>query len=471
MKDFLSLVLDTDSYKFSHWVQYPPNTTGMFSYLESRGGKWSHTVFFGLQYYLKEYLTTPVTMEQVEEAKEFCSLHGEPFNYEGWKYIVEKHGGYLPVKIKAVPEGSVIPVSNIMMSVESTDPKVFWVVSYIETMLVRLWYPITVATQSWQIKQMISKYMEETGGAMEGVLFKLHDFGSRGVSSRESAMLGGAAHLVNFRGSDTVAGIWMANKYYDEPMAGFSIPASEHSTMTMWGRENEWKAYANMLNQYKDSPLFACVSDSYDIYNAAENLWGRLLKGQVENRDGMVVIRPDSGDPVTVVAALLDILAERFGFTTNEKGYRILNHVRILQGDGVNYDSIKDLLEATKSRGYSVDNIAFGMGGALLQQLNRDTQKFAFKCSWAEIDGKSVDVYKSPATDSGKNSKRGRLDLELVGDGVRTVAEGTRYRSLLEVIFENGKILKEYSLKEVRSNTEKFYNHTLAWTDGSVIRK
>jgi nicotinamide phosphoribosyltransferase len=204
----LSSVLDGDSYKFSHYKQYPPKTTAMFSYLESRGGKFESTVFFGLQYYLKKFLSQTVTVKEVYEAKEFSELHGVPFNFDGWMRIATVLKGKLPVRIRAVKEGTVVPTGNILMSVESTDPETFWVVSWLETVLVRLWYPITVATQSYHIKQMLKRFLDKTADNTEAELpFKLHDFGSRGVSSQESAMIGGAAHLVNFMGSDTIAGI------------------------------------------------------------------------------------------------------------------------------------------------------------------------------------------------------------------------------------------------------------------------
>jgi nicotinamide phosphoribosyltransferase len=450
----LSNVLDGDSYKFSHYKQYPPNTTAMFSYLESRGGDYPTTVFFGLQYYLKKYLSQTITVEQVEEAKIFSAAHGVPFNYDGWMRIATVLKGKLPVIIKAVPEGTELPTSNILMSVESTDPETFWVVSWIETMLVRLWYPITVATQSRYIKALLRNYLEKTSDDPEGELpFKLHDFGSRGVSSQESAMIGGASHLVNFLGSDTIAGIYMANKYYHGNMAGYSIPASEHSTMTMWGKDNEVKAYDNMLEQYKHSPIFACVSDSYDIYNAAENIWGGELKQKVIDFPGTVVIRPDSGYPPEVVAKLLEKLDDAFGHTVNSKGYKVLNHnVRIIQGDGVNYDSIARILHEMVDLKYSVTNIAFGMGGALLQQMNRDTLRFAFKCSWAEVDGKGVDVYKDPVTDTKKKSKRGKLDLitDDKEEYVRTARIGGGHKSLLRTVFKNGQIMLDVTLESIR---------------------
>jgi len=218
-----NLLLDTDSYKLSHWVQYPPKTTSMYSYLESRGGKYGHTVMFGLQPILKR-LEQGFTMDDVNEARDFAAAHGEPFNYDGWSACYAKHNGAFPVRIRAVAEGVVVPVSNILMSVESTDPEFFWVVSYLETVLMRMWYPITVATQSWTIKQIIRGYLDRTADDTDAEInFKLHDFGSRGVSSYESACIGGAAHLTQFMGSDTMAGVRFANHYYKSPMSGFSI--------------------------------------------------------------------------------------------------------------------------------------------------------------------------------------------------------------------------------------------------------
>lgn len=471
----LSTVLDTDSYKLSHWKQYPPKTTAMYSYFESRGGYADETLFFGLQYYLKKYFTNPVLVEHVEEANEFAKLHGLPFNYEGWMYIAKDLKGKLPVVIKAVPEGSIIPTGNVLLSVESLDPKCFWVVSWFETILVRLWYPITVATNSWHIKQIIKDYLNKTSDTPDEVSFKLHDFGSRGSSSQESAMIGGASHLVNFMGSDTIAGIWMANKYYNEKMAGFSIPAAEHSTMTMWGKDNEVEAYRNMIKQYGDGNIFACVSDSYDIFKAADEIWGQLLKKEVMDCKATIVIRPDSGNPVAVIHELLDILDRRFGSTINAKGYRVLNKVRLIQGDGIDKNDVSNILGNMLIHGYSATNVAFGMGGGLLQKnLDRDTHKFAFKCSWAKVAGKDINVFKSPVTDKVKVSKAGKQDLRLITidaagqnrDFVYTTRHDEKNtdvnKSLLETVYVNGDIVKETSFAEVRnrSNNVPYVKYT-----------
>jgi len=458
----MNLILDTDSYKPSHWLQCPPNTTSMFSYLESRGGKYGRTLFFGLQYILQQYLEgSRVSRDDVAEASAFFKAHGEPFNVEGWNYIAGKLGGKLPIRIKAVPEGLVVPTHNVLMTVESTDPKVFWIVNWLETMLMRVWYPITVATQSYHIKQLIKSYLERTSDDPATELaFKLHDFGARGVSSRESASLGGCAHLVNFKGSDTVVGVHLANTVYKTKgaMAGFSIPASEHSTITMWGKEREIDAYRNMIHQFgKEGQIFACVSDSYDLYNAVENIWGRDLREEVIKCGATLVIRPDSGNPPEVVLRTLQLLEKQFGVSYNSKAFKLLNHVRVIQGDGINEESIRAILDLATSYGYSASNIAFGMGGALLQQVNRDTQKFAFKCSHATVDGKSVEVYKEPVTDPGKKSKRGRLNLVYLNGQYSTTNDEESIGTVLKTVFENGEIKRRYTFDEVRRNADSTF--------------
>lgn len=470
MRHLDNLVLNTDSYKASHWLQYPPNTDASFFYVESRGGQHDRTLFFGLQAILKEYFARPVTHADVDEARDFFAAHGEPFNEAGWRRIVDVHGGRLPLRIRAVPEGSVVPTHQALVTVESTDPEAFWLPSYIETLLLRLWYPVTVATISWHVKQVIRDYLARTSDDPEGQLpYKLHDFGARGVSSNESAGLGGAAHLVNFLGTDTVAGVLTARAYYREPMAGFSIPAAEHSTITSWGREREAEAYRNMLRQFaKPGSLVAVVSDSYDIYRAIREHWGQTLRQEVIDSGATVVIRPDSGDPVEVVVESLRLLDETFGSTLNGKGYRVLNHVRVIQGDGIDPDSLAAILERITHAGYSADNLAFGMGGGLLQKLNRDTQKFALKCSAARVDGRWVDVYKDPVTDPGKVSKRGRLTLLRHAEygQYKTVpipadaasAEDMPlplgWEQAMQTVWENGELIRDWTFAEVRARSQ-----------------
>ncbi|KAM4741377.1 nicotinamide phosphoribosyltransferase 2 isoform 5-T5 [Anableps anableps] len=436
-QDF-NFLLATDSYKITHYKQYPPNVSKIYSYFECRqkkGSQFSEVVFFGLQYLLKKYLTGPVvTEDKIQEAKLFYQMHFKQavFDEEGWRKVLEKHNGRLPIRIKAVPEGKIIPRGNVLFTVENTDQDFYWLTNYIETMLVQMWYPITVATVSREFKKILAKHLKATSGSMEGLDLKLHDFGYRGVSSQESAALGGAAHLVNFCGTDTIAGVLMAQRYYGCPMAGFSIPAAEHSTIISWGKNKEKEAFERILDQFLSGPV-SVVSDSYDIFNACKHIWGDELKERVMERceDSCLVIRPDSGDPGET---LIEILAK------------------------------------LSDEGWSAENVLFGCGSSLLQKLNRDTLSCAFKCSYVETNGKGMDVYKQPVTDPSKGSKRGRLSLRRNSDGFLETIErgaGKPEEDLLVTVFENGNLMKDYSLDEIRKNAllqdeelnPNLYNH------------
>lgn len=456
MKLSKNIILNTDSYKASMFKQYPVGTTGVYSYIESRGGQYDTTVFFGLQAFIKEYLLDPITQADIDIAEEVWTAHGEPFNRAGWQYILDKHNGYLPVVIKAVPEGTRVPVKNVLATVENTDPNCFWLTTWLETALLRaIWYPTTVATQSRSIKETILTYLEKTGDPST-INFKLHDFGARGVSSMESAAIGGASHLVNFMGSDTISGILFAREYYNAGIAGFSIPAAEHSTITSWGREGEVDAYRNMLTQFaKPGSVVAVVSDSYDVFNACEKLWGEELREQIVASGATVVIRPDSGDPLEINQKLIRILDSKFGHTINDKGYKVLNNVRLIQGDGVNESTVRTILGNFMINGWSADNIAFGMGGALLQIVDRDSQKFAMKCSSAQINGKWVNVQKDPITDSGKKSKAGRVTLYQDSKGAFSSGVEDWPKSALVEVFRDGRLVTEYTFEQVRANSNK----------------
>lgn len=409
-----NIVLLSDSYKISHHSLYPKGLTNLYSYFESRGGEFDEIVFFGLRYYIRKYLFgQKVTTEYIDEAQEYFSQHfgrSDVFNRANWEYIRDVWHGYLPIRIKAIDEGVVLAPHNALLTIENVDPNCAWLTNYLETILCQLWYPVTVCSQSRAMKKILLKYLEFTG-TPETIDFKLHDFGFRGVTCPEQAAIGGAAHLVNFKGTDTFPAIELLKEYYREPMAGFSIPATEHSTITSWGQEHELDAMRNTLEKYP-SGLVACVSDSFDIYKACEIYWGEDLKEQVLQRDGVLVIRPDSGNPARVLPNILKILHRQFGAERNNKGFLVLNpKVRIIQGDGVELKTLPVMLDAVTNAGYSADNIAFGSGGGLLQKVNRDTCKFAFKASAGVIDGREVDIFKSPVTDSGKRSKRGRLKV------------------------------------------------------------
>lgn len=467
MKTQENILLLADAYKYSHHKLYYPGTTKIYSYLESRGGQFDETIFFGLQYFLKYYLQGEVITTEKIDAAETVLLEvfgrNDVFDRSKFDYIVKKHGGKLPVRIKAVPEGAVVPVNNVLVTIENTDPACFWLTNFLETLLMQVWYPCTVATQSRAIREIVTEYFRETApeSAMASIDFILNDFGFRGVSSVESAGIGGASHLLNFRGSDNIMGSVMAKRFYGASQVyGQSIPATEHSICTLLGEEGELEVFKHILRTFPTGTV-ACVSDSYDIFKACSKYWGTELKELVLSRDGVLVIRPDSGDPVFTLLKVFDILMDKFGFTINEKGFRVLPpQVRVIQGDGITVDTIRHIYNALKINGIGAENLVLGMGGALLQRVDRDTQKFAFKCSYAEVNGEAVDVQKHPIeidshgklVESFKRSKAGQLKL-IRTDGVyQTVRKELEpeLEDQLVTVFENGQLVNEVTFEEAR---------------------
>ncbi|MDN3580875.1 nicotinate phosphoribosyltransferase [Mucilaginibacter flavus] len=464
-----NLILLADAYKYAHHKFYYPGTTQIYSYLESRGGMFNETIFFGLQYFLKEYLQGQAfTQQDLDEADGFLQQvfgRDDVFDKSKFQYIIDKYDGRLPVIIKAIVEGTAVPTGNVLMTIENTDPECYWLTNFLETLLMQVWYPCTVATVSNQIRKVVTRYYAETAtpGTEAGIDFVLNDFGFRGVSSVESAKIGGAAHLLNFNGSDNLAGSKMAIDYYDaQRVYGLSIPATEHSICTLLGREGEEKVFEHVLKAFSTGTI-ACVSDSFNIFKACSEYWGTDLRDQILQRDGTLVIRPDSGDPIATLLKIFEILFDKFGFTVNEKGYKVLPpQVRVIQGDGVNYAEIGNIYEALKENLISAENLVLGMGGALLQKVDRDTQKFALKCSSAIINGTEVRVEKSPTemdadgniTQSFKKSKGGRLKLVRVNGAYKTINqdEDPEITDLLQTVFDNGNLINTLSFEQVKAN-------------------
>lgn len=458
-----SIITGADSYKFSHFYQDPPGTTLKQSHVVARNIKGiaksyvDHVTFFGLQAWIKERLMKPFTQEDIEFAEIFAKGHGVPFNRDAWQTILKRYKGYLPVKIRSLPEGSQVPIGVAQVIIENTDSDFPWLTAYIETELLRaVWYPSTVATISRACRKIIYSYLQQTSDrADEEIAFKLHDFGQRGVSSRQSAGLGGMAHLINFMGTDTTEGVLAAMEYYGAGIAGFSIPAMEHSTVTIWGKENESEAFRNMLEK-SPGPIVACVSDSYDIYNAVTSIWGEQLRQAVIDSGKTVVVRPDSGDPLQIVHEVIELLGNKFGYTTNNKGYRVLNNVRVIQGDGIDPEAIEQILEDLKTAGWSAENIAFGMGAGLLQNVNRDTFGYANKCNFAIVNGEKVDVFKDPITDHNKRSWKGHIDVVSVNGEYVNTDQPTKTKhfdlSMMETRYDTGSLGKMYTFDEVKQN-------------------
>ena len=456
-----NIILASDAYKETHWKLYPQNTETVYSYLESRGGEFPTTMFYGLQIYLKKYLEGNVLdYEMIEEASRFCQkvFSDNHFNLTGWIDLLNAHGGQLPVRIKAVPEGTLVPTHNVLMTIENTDEHFPWLTNFLETLLFEsVWYGTTVATQDYHIKQCIDKYAQMTGERVNP--FHLNDFGFRGVSSKESAGIGGSAHLVNFMGTDTLEGIRYAMHYYGADVCGYSVVASEHSVVCMYGKMQEVDAYRRFIQQTPNG-ILSSVSDTYDFKYTVHEIYGKQLHDEILNRNGKFVVRPDSGDPSKMALWTLQSLWENFGGTVNEKGYKVLNpKVGVIYGDGINGDSIDKILMTITNAKFAVSNIIFGEGGAMLQKVDRDTCKFAIKASYGKVGGLPRDIYKETLADPSKASKRGRLKL-IQNAGAKfpvTVGEGENGKDLLQTVFENGKLINPTTFDEVRARANTYF--------------
>lgn len=473
-----NIILAQDAYKQSHPFMIAKSVDGLTSYIEARKGWLDKVVFFGLQAYIKEYLANPITKEMIDEAELYAKSALIPFNREMWEYVLEKHNGFMPIEIQALPEGTVTDHGIPLVQVTSNDRTYPGLISVIETSLLRaIWYPTSVASLSYAIKQNMKMYIDLTSDLSYDVALPvaLNDFGARGTSSGESAAIGGLAHLVNFIGSDTLEAIPYAVKYYnhnletDGPVL-ISVPATEHSVTTINGPEGESKFVFETVKHFHDKgfPFVSTVADSYDMDNFVSNIIGEDMKDYIINSGKTVVVRPDSGDPVEIVVRVLKLLEEKFGSTTNSKGFKVLPPcVRVIQGDGINYNSINDILFAIKEAGFSTENVIFGMGGQLLQGVMRDDHSFAMKTNAViyKEDYEWKDVQKKPKTDSTKTSKAGRQAVVFYDGKYHAMREdaylsiltnGTHgTQNFLEVVWDSGVNFRNHALKEIRDRANK----------------
>jgi nicotinamide phosphoribosyltransferase len=470
-----NIIMATDGYKPSQFLQYPTGLTHMFSYIEGRvGGNSDSYIHLGPQGIINKYFRDPITKEQIDEGEFYIKGMGLPFNRAGWEYILKKHGGFIPMHIESAPEGLRIPAGNSVVNMVNTDEKCRWITSYIETLFVRgVWYQSMVATVSKEIKDIIEGYLKRTG-TPELIDFKLHDFGARGVSSSESAELGGAAHLVNFLGTDTVEALPYINKNYNNAdIAGFTIPAAEHSSVTPWGTEKEKAAFANMIAKFgKTYPIFAAPIDSYNTWDAIRLI--KELEPILIESGSTFVLRPDSGHPVYNPIKVVQTCMQEFGCDKNKKGYFVLpDHVRVLQGDGIDKDDLGDILSELAGLNISADNIAFGMGGGLLQKVERDA--FAMKCSAAKIDNEWTNVSKNPVDAPEKRSKTGMPTLfasegesgrqyktvnTLVNGEIQTrILDSYGWTKCMKPIYKNGRVFDSTTWLQVRDNSNIKLDH------------
>lgn len=475
-----NILLKTDSYKLNHMLMYPAGTTKIYSYLIARSDKQiPTTLFYGLQYYLKEYLTQRITHEMVDEFLQVYQTilgHQNPVVISKMRALADL--GYIPLEIKAVPEGTVLPVKNVLMTMSNTLPAFSWCVGFFESILLKVWNTTTVASNSLKLKKKCLEFSQKTCDDDSYLMFQLHDFGHRGCSSEETAQLSGSAHLLSFFGTDTVPAVRFVQEIYgikDGEMIGVSVPATEHSVVCAYGKDNELQSFEAMFDKYPTG-IISTVSDTYDLFNVLTNFTDKL-KERILNRDGKWVCRPDSGFPPHIICGnpsapegsperlgALEILWNKFGGTVNSKGYRILNpKVGLIYGDGIFYERMIEIFDKMEVMGFASSNIVFGIGGLLLQNFNRDTQGFAIKATYAEIDGEGKDLFKDPITDPGKKSHTGCMKLIKDGDRYLTI-DGLCPESIrpdiyeddvLQFVFRDGKILKEYTFDEIRERAKK----------------
>lgn len=448
-----NFILDTDSYKLSHFLGYPEDATHVYSYAESRGGRYPATVFHGIQRYARMLADVRITLADIDEAEAFAAMHGEPFNRAAWCTILYQHKGRIPVRIKAVAEGTLVPTRNVLVTVENTDPTMPWLTSYIETALLRAtWYPTTVATRIHYMKQKIKPYYDATSESGD-MGFAVLDFSARGCTSLEAAEIGGVAHMLSFIGSDNIPAVLAARKYYDEPMAAFSVPATEHSVTTSYGKDNELDSIGQMIDRMMPrNGILSLVGDTWNVYEFVRK--AAEFRDRIHNKNGTLVIRPDSGEMRQVLPLVIRQVAESFGVKKNAKGYDVINMAKVLQGDGINENSVTTPFAIAKDIGISADSIMTGSGGGLMQtDIDRDTCKFAFKASNVTRNGVDIPVAKDPITDPGKRSKMGKLALTHDQFQFNTTLESELHgedENFLRTIYEDGKLFNMETLTTIR---------------------
>ncbi len=437
----ISKFLKTDSYKLSHPELYP-DARKMVAYGEFRkpfsGVDDERIVFYGITYIVNKYLNRRWTFDELEEAEDFYRQHNAgltqyPFPRDLFEKFIKENDGYFPVKVQALAEGSVIyphvPVYQITAEGEYAR-----LVTFLETVFTSVWYTSNVATLSRHIKTLISEAFDASvdDDARWLLNSRLHDFGYRGCTSEEQAMIGGSAHLLNFDGTDTVIAAAYAHAANGgEPFAS-SIPATEHSVMTAWS--SELAAVNNLIDHFGHG-VFACVADSYDYDNFLKKILPAVAK-DVKAKGGVMVVRPDSGDPVETVMKALYACQAAFGFTYNKKRFKVLSNSAVIQGDGIDINSIRAILAAALKAGFSAQNIAFGLGASLLQKHNRDTMSFATKLSYIEYaDGTVRNIMKAPKTDIAKQSLPGVLKV-ISGEHIQVGTKADSGEDLLRVVYD-----------------------------------
>jgi len=492
-----------DFYKVNHRQQYPKGTTRVYSNWTGRLSRIEgvdKVVMFGLQAFIKEYLIDYFNEHffarpHIEVVYEYYRYMRFTLGIENpdASHIAALHDlGYLPLRIEAVKEGTLVPIKVPMLTIENTHDDFFWLTNYVETLLSsEIWQPMTIATIALQYRKLLEDYAEQTGADKSAVIFQGHDFSMRGMGGLKVAEHANAGHLLSFVGTDTVPAIAHMESYYnaniETEMVGTSIPATEHSVMCAGGRENEGETIRRLIEDVYPKGFVSIVSDTWDLWNAIDVHY-RGLKDKIMSRDGRVVIRPDSGDPVKILVGdpeatdyrarkgVIELLWDIFGGTVTEKGYKQLDsHIGVIYGDAISLDRAKRILEGLKFKGFASTNIVFGIGSFTYQYQTRDTFGFALKATYVKIDGEEHFIMKNPITDSGfKKSATGKLavckshfnphngritskpEIILIDSLTEEELMNINYNdhNMLEDVFVDGKLVRDQSLAEIRALLE-----------------
>ena len=467
-----NIVTDTDFYKLARHLTTKRGTTNLYSYGEPRvGAEHDHTIYFGGQIIIQDHFVGKVvTKEKIAEGKRKTKAWGgyeEYFNENMWNVILNKYDGKLPIRIRAVKEGTRVPISNPLFSIEVLDDIAVPLVPHIETLMSHQWMTSTLCTNSFEMKRNILQYLKDTGNP-DLIEYMLIFFGYRSATCQQHAMRGDMANLVNFVGSDTTVADRGIDYYYgySKPARLQSVFATEHSDAQLFGRgEGEYDYIKHMLTTAPDNALASIVTDTYDGNNFIDNVINRDdVKKLILNRKGKTVFREDSGNMIEVMNRTVNSLANNFGYIFNNKHFKVLNEkIGTLCSNDVNRHSIPKLYESLKSNGYSADNMAVGSGNGTMQDFSRDDQRFAIKSSWAIIDGKEVNLMKDPKTESFKKSKQGRLKLHCSNGSFSTISSAEEtpamfnaYVDSLETVFEMGEATRKQTFDDVIATANSF---------------
>jgi nicotinamide phosphoribosyltransferase len=474
-----------DGYKVDHRRQYPEGTELVFSNLTSRKTRRAGNpdmVFFGLQYFVKEVLIRQWNENFFQRPKEkvVAEFKRRIKNYLGPNEVgtahIEAlhHLGYLPIKIMSLPEGSVYPIRVPCMVIWNTLPDFFWLTNYLETILsTSVWGMCTSATTARQYRLLLDRYALDTVGCTDFVQWQGHDFSFRGMFGPEAAMMSGAGHLLSFTGTDTIPAIDFLEKYYnadsDKELVGGSVPATEHSVMCAGGMDNELGTFRRLIKDIYPAGVVSIVSDSWDYWQVLTQFTVQL-KEDILSRDGKVVFRPDTGDPVKVVCGdpdapadspeykgSIEVLWEVFGGTITPQRFRQLDtHVGLIYGDSITLERAEAICEGLKSKGFASTNAVFGIGSYTYQYVTRDTDGFAVKATFARVNGVDREIFKAPKTDDGTKKSAKGLTAVFKTDGQYQLKDQATWEEVLDCafvpVFEDGVLQKDYTLVEVREN-------------------